>query len=410
MAQKSKWTFMVYLAGDNNLQEYGTIDLEEMKKVGSSPDLSLVAQFDCMSDQATRRYHLTANHTLDADCVATLPETNTGDPQVLIDFITWACTTYPADHYALILWNHGAGWKDDDIYRIARDRGLADEIPRGQIRGLSSGRVSRALFSTTVEQMAEEATRRAILFDDSAADFLDNIEMKRALQQAAPAFNGQLDLLGFDACLMSMLEVHYQLRDTCQVVVGSQEVEPGDGWPYDDVLLSLAADPTLTPEALGRAIVDAYVDWYRATYPSLDVTQSAISLSGIEPVAAATTDLADVLKRSLSATRTLGLLFKALRSAQTFTDRDYVDVAHFCGLLAESDEEGAIGARARAVVERLAGASSPVIAEAHHGTMVKDAAGLSLYLPTRILSPLYSGLDFALEHHWDDFLADFVAS
>ena len=86
MVQNSKWTFMVYLAGDNNLEEYGTIDLEEMKRVGSTADLSLVAQFDRMSEQTTRRYHLTANQSLDADCVATLPETNTGDPQVLVDF------------------------------------------------------------------------------------------------------------------------------------------------------------------------------------------------------------------------------------------------------------------------------------------------------------------------------------
>jgi hypothetical protein len=408
MAQSSKWTFMVYLAGDNNLEDYGAIDLGEMKKVGSSADLSLVAQFDRMSDQVTRRYHLTAGESLDADCVATLPKTNTGDPQVLIDFVTWACTAYPADHYALVLWNHGAGWKDEDIYHIAKARGLAGRIPRGQVRALTSGRVGRALFFTTVEQMAVEATERAILFDDSAADFLDNIEMKRALQQAAPAFKGHLDLLGFDACLMSMLEVHYQLRDTCKVVVGSQEVEPGDGWPYDDILTRLAADPAMTPEVLGQAIVQAYVGWYQAGYPSLDVTQSAIGLSRIEPVAAAITGLADVLEEAMTTTKTLGLLFKALRSAQSFSDRDYVDLAHFCGLLAESDKKGAIGAAARAVVELLAGESSPVIAEAHHGTMVKHAAGLSIYLPARIFSPLYSRLDFALQHHWDEFLAAFV--
>jgi hypothetical protein len=153
MAHKSKWTFMVYLAGDNDLEEFGVTDLNEMKKVGSTADLSLVAQFDRMPDQGTRRYYLTAGQSLDADCVATLPETNTGDPQVLIDFVTWACTTCPADHCALILWNHGAGWKDDDIYRIAKARGLAGTIPRGQVQGLTSGRVGRALFSTTVGQM-----------------------------------------------------------------------------------------------------------------------------------------------------------------------------------------------------------------------------------------------------------------
>ena len=408
MVPNLKWTFMVYLAGDNNLEEYGTIDLGEMKRVGSTADLSLVAQFDCMSDQTTRRYYLTANQSLDADCVATLPETNTGDPQALIDFVTWACAAYPADRYALILWNHGAGWKDDDIYRHASARGLVGKIPRGQIRGLASGRVSRALFSTTVEQMAVEAVERAVLFDDSAADFLDNLEMKRALQQAAPAFNGQLDLLGFDACLMSMLEVHYQLRDTCTVVVGSQEVEPGDGWPYDDILTCLAADPAMTPEALGKAIVQAYVSWYQSAYPNLAVTQSAISLSRLEPVAAAISALADRLQESVNTTTVLGLLFKALRSAQSFTDRDYVDLAHFCGLLAEYDQEGVIAVAARAVAELLSGESSPVIAEAHHGTNVQHATGLSIYLPTRIFSPLYCGLDFALKHRWDEFLVAFV--
>jgi hypothetical protein len=102
------------------------------------------------------------------------------------------------------------------------------------------------------------------------------------------------------------------------------------------------------------------------------------------------------------------LLFEALRSAQSFTDQDYVDLAHFCGLLAESDQEGAIGAAARAVVELLAGESSPVIAEAHHGNMVEHATGLSIYLPARIVSPLYSGLDFAVRHRWDEFLIAFV--
>ena len=83
MADAKQWTFMVYLAGDNNLENFGIKDLIEMKMAGSSDQVSIVAQFDCMSDKVTRRYYLAREGELEDNCVAKLPETNTGDPQTL---------------------------------------------------------------------------------------------------------------------------------------------------------------------------------------------------------------------------------------------------------------------------------------------------------------------------------------
>jgi hypothetical protein len=408
MGKNAKWTFMVYLAGDNNLEDFGVKNLGEMKTVGSSDELSVVAQFDRMSDKVTRRYYLTTGQSLPADCVAELPGVNTGDPQALIDFISWTCTTYEADHYALVLWNHGAGWKDDDIYHAAEAMNITNKVSRGQVRSLTSGKPGRVLFSTTLEQLVIEAAQRAILFDDSAADFLDNQELKRVLEEACHALDGQLDLLGFDACLMNMLEVNYQVQKQCQVTVGSQEIEPGDGWPYDAILAKLAADPNMTPEALGRVIVEEYGRFYEARYPGLSVTQSAIRLTGIEPVAAAVSGLAGTLSANLPSQRTLGLILGALRFAQSFTDRDYVDLAHFCRLLAKSDAAGKVNDSAQEVVDLLTGDASPVIAEAHHGAGVENATGLSIYLPVRVLSPFYSRLEFARRYGWDEFLDAFI--
>jgi hypothetical protein len=401
-----KWTMMVYLAGDNNLEAYGGKDLGEMKTVGSTDEIAVVAQFDRMSDQVTRRYYLTADQTLDADCVAELPEVNTGDPEALIDFISWACRTYPAERYAVVLWNHGAGWKDDDIYQIARQRGLADRVTRGQVRGLTSGKVSRVLFRTTLEDIVLEATQseRAILFDDSSADFLDNLELKSVLQRVTNRLGHPIDLLGFDACLMNMLEVDYQVRDTCRLVVGSQETEPGDGWPYDAVLARLVEDPGMAKEELAQIIVETYVSFYQANYPGLPVTQSALSLGGIEAVAEKVNTLAHALMGSMTDRGTLGLLFGALRSAQSFTDRDYVDLGHFCQLLAEADPQGEVGAAAQGAFDLLTGGTSPLIASGHHGSQVANASGLSIYLPARLLSPLYGQLEFARHYAWDEFL------
>lgn len=409
-SQLRRWTVMVYLAGDNNLETYGVKDLDEMKAVGSTDEVAVVAQFDRMSDQVTRRYYLTADQKLDADCVAQLPEVNTGDPEALVDFITWTYRTYRAERYALVLWNHGTGWRDEDIYRVARRRGVVDKVTRGQVRGLASGKASRALFATTLERLVNEAaqTGRAILFDDSSADFLDNSELKRVLREAVHRIGHPLDLLGFDACLMNMLEVDYQIRDMCRLVVGSQETEPGDGWPYDAILAHLADDPDVTLEALGQVIVEAYVSFYQAHYPGLPVTQSAVSLADIEGVAEMVDALAHTLMDSLTDRGTLGLLFGALRSAQSFSDRDYVDLIHFCQLLAEADFGREIGAAAQRVIDLLTGEVSPLVAEGHHGPGVSNARGLSIYLPARVLSPLYSQLEFAQQYGWDEFLDAFI--
>ncbi len=70
------------------------------------------------------------------------------------------------------------------------------------------------------------------------------------------------DLLGFDACLMSMVETAYAMRQGAKTMVGSEELEPGLGWKYDDWLTALSADPTMDPDTLGTAVVKSYQSNY----------------------------------------------------------------------------------------------------------------------------------------------------
>jgi hypothetical protein len=413
-----QWTWMVYLAGDNNLEAFGVKDLLEMKKVGSTNRVNILAEFDRMSDLVTRRYAISADRTLDQDCVQQIPEVNTGDPQALVDFCSWAMQNYPAEHYALILWNHGAGWKDDDVYRSAQKSGVERLISRRQVRGLASGKSSRALFSNTLQHIVSEIVQnqRAILFDDTSADFLDNHELKRVLNVVCQKIGSQLDLLGFDACLMNMLEVIYQVRDTARIVVGSQETEPGNGWPYDTLLEKLVQQPSMSAFTLGGEIVKTYLDYYQTNYPQFPTTQSAVDASRIEPLAKAVGELGSVLSSLLGETSTrsmtLGLVFSALRQAQSFSDRDYVDLLHFCRLLAEQDTENSTGihSAAQEVVEILEHPASPIVSAGQHGPGMFQAHGLSIYLPARTFSSLYEQLDFAQEHQWDEFLQAFVDS
>jgi len=59
MDTQPKWTFMVYMAGDNNLSDAGETDLGEMAAVGSTADVNLVVEFDRIGDEAhTKRYYV----------------------------------------------------------------------------------------------------------------------------------------------------------------------------------------------------------------------------------------------------------------------------------------------------------------------------------------------------------------
>lgn len=114
---KAKWTVMVYISGDNDLEEYVVKDIElELAPTGSSANVQVVALADrgpgydtSRGDwQSTKLYHVTQGMTADsASAVADWGERNMGDPQTLIDFVTWTKAKYPADHYVLYFWGHG---------------------------------------------------------------------------------------------------------------------------------------------------------------------------------------------------------------------------------------------------------------------------------------------------------------
>ena len=81
---EKQWTVMVYLAGDNNLDSAGVIDLKEMKKVGSSDRINVIAQFDRQGkDLSTNRYYIRKGSTLPKDIVGSLARRIWGTPVYL---------------------------------------------------------------------------------------------------------------------------------------------------------------------------------------------------------------------------------------------------------------------------------------------------------------------------------------
>ena len=129
---KAKWTVMVYISGDNNLESYVISDIEtELAPTGSARDIQVVALADRGPGastgpddwKTTEYFHVlpgmkatlaNADAAWDANHVDELDMAN---PQTLVDFVTWTKANYPADQYALIFWGHGWNWHPGYVMR-----------------------------------------------------------------------------------------------------------------------------------------------------------------------------------------------------------------------------------------------------------------------------------------------------
>ncbi|MFX1517501.1 MAG: clostripain-related cysteine peptidase [Promethearchaeota archaeon] len=236
----SEWTIMVYMAGDNNLEGFAIKDLNEMESVDLPSNINIIVQMDRTPKYdtsngdwtETRRYKVI--HDSDIDLISStllenLGELNMGDPTTLTDFVLYGIDNYEANNYAIILWDHGGG--------------LAG----------------------------------ACWDDTSSSDYLNLEEIESSLRTIRSDKDLKINVLGFDACLMATFEVAYQYQEYADILIASEDVEPGDGWPYDLILENLAKKPSMSPEELATTITSRYGQFYEAK-ANYATTLSAISL------------------------------------------------------------------------------------------------------------------------------------
>lgn len=148
------------------------------------PELHAIA---VLKDARVYRVRKDSSSAIKSEIIARPGEVNMGAPNVLGSFLPSALSTFPAQHHALILWNHGGGWATHAI-----DHNAA---------GVAGGH-----------------------------DKLTFPKLRQAISEALAKVNVQkLDLIGFDMCLMAQLETASELSGLADAMVASQAVEPGDG-------------------------------------------------------------------------------------------------------------------------------------------------------------------------------------
>ena len=367
-------TVMIYMVGSNLESRLGnaTKDLEEIDGAGLSFDNYNVIAYTGGSTRwvsdvpCDRNCVLDMSRTEEERVVAqTSGNANMGLPETLSYFLNYCAENYPADHNMLILWDHGGG----------------------------------PLWGYGVDELY-----------DSDALLLD--EMQTAMESSA--FRGgeggkKLDLVGFDACLMGSLECMSIWQNYADYYVGSEELEPGDGWNYeflkvleqDDIYAGGAKDAEggsdaggakdaedgkgsgTFARAVGESILASFEEYYDGkkseTY-NPDLTLACVDLGGIDALNGALDALAEKmadgveegdyaeLMRDRSDIKSFGMTRDSQGTVSFYYD--LVDVGNFADHMEEFYPQ-----EAAAVREALGAAVAGSYAN------IDDASGMTLYYP-----------------------------
>ncbi len=286
------WTLLIYMNAKNNLEEDALLNFKQLAAIGSTPTVNLVVELGRPQTHYTDSYGPwsgTLRFHVQKD-MKPVPSQATSNTPVKADmasagnlakFVDWGRTHYPAKHYALVIWDHGQGWR----FKLAlthQDR--------------AAGRLPAPPHHLTATPPAVTGGFRSISSDDDTGHIMYNRDIQNEL--GALLKPDKLDIIAFDACLMQMVETAYAMRDIALYMVGSEELEPGAGWNYTPLVQNLTTNPTTDAPGLARAIVDSYKAEYGDDHAT---TLSALDLRQIDPTAKALTTLANHLAQRIPA-------------------------------------------------------------------------------------------------------------
>jgi hypothetical protein len=313
---------------------------------------------------------------------------------------------YPAEKYIVVLWNHGSGFRfrGDGRYLVS---------PRAETSRVG---IRRPLFNKSPLLGGLPDAAKNILSDDMTRISVDMIELGNALRDSGFVEPNKIDILGFDACLMNMLEVAYEMSNFAKFIVGSEELEPGKGWPYTLDVELLNKTQSESADELVPKLVKNYGDFYnqeseRDQWP---ITQSAIDLSQVKDLAASIGNFGTALAATLPDTmpKLSDIREQVQYYAASVDYDDYCDLVDFADLCMNNINNENVKNAAKEVISN---AKKVVKAEVHYGDSVAHSYGLTIWCPEtaskyRNNIKAYELLAMTKEYGgWNKFLATYHA-
>lgn len=330
-----KTTLMVYMIGSDLEAQAGagTRDLMEMAASGVDLERVNVVVYAGGSPHWHNESADPQEHNLlwlteeGFEKITSIPTSSMGEAACLSNFLTYAHANFPADEYALVLWDHG----DGPVIGYGKD----------------------------------------MLFDK---DSLTLQEMGQAMENS-PFAEEKLAWVGFDACLMASAELACVWGDYAHYLVASQETEPSFGWNYDFLAsVGQVSTPELLPQ-LTQGYLASCLEYYESRgYEDRDTTLSCVDLSYATKLNSAINDLfaqaAPAVEDQYNTLSAKRVQTRALGRASTGSEYDLIDLQDMTAQLED------LYPKETAAIQKILG--DMVISNA---TNAENCCGLSLYYP-----------------------------
>ncbi len=408
-----KWLLMIHMAADNNLYQFGLEDVNEMEQgLGQNPaaaeQVDVLVLFDGLPKGDSKILRIKPDPgPLNKNIVSEViddkgfvipasKEIDSGDVTTAAKFVDFATKNFPAQQTLHAIWNHGSGiYRNGVNHRAANGFGPVGNFFDTIAGGGESGQKARGNVS------------KVFASDDSGSE----MHLKDVQTFIGPAnrnLNRPVDIVGFDACLMQHIETAYQYKGLANILVASEELEPGAGWDYNGFVGALAKNPSMTPPQLATAMVDTFTKFYQATGD--DATLSAVDINKVgNTLVPALNAYAQVLQGSLATEK--AAINAARSQTQTFYNRDAADLGDFVKKYTAATRNQRAGQAGQALQAAM---QASLIAEGHTGSGVRNATGIQAYFPTATMSynrryDDASFLRFAETQGWGGFLKAFTA-
>ncbi len=361
---------MTFINARNNLSVSGPQSVNMMEKIGSSERINVLAELGTSDDKGISRRYEIKKDTVPSQITSpyqSMEDSDMGDWKTLSEFAKWGVKNYPAKHYMLIVWGHGLGRRDPE-----------SDIGVGQERGIS--------------------------FDDSTGNFIRNSQLGRALKDIGV----KLDVYASDACIMQMASVVYEIKDSAEFIVGSEETIFTFSFPYEAILKRLDSGDISALQA-SKIITEEYQKMYKIPPPGFKGTTISAVRAGALPAFVKNLNswIAQAAKPAMhagiksSAEKTLGFYY---HSANQFNPMSK-DLYHFISLAtASTGDNPALRAESNKLLRFMKDELivSNKISGGENG--YSNAHGLAIYMPQFMYDTSYDETAFAKISYWDDFL------
>ena len=367
-SEQAKWTVMVYIAGDNNLEEAGIIDINEMEMIGSSEDVNILVEMDRSPRyhsghdnwSGARRYYITEGQTdkIESILLSDLGTVDSGSADTFLDFFTWGTQNFPAERIALIFWNHGWSWSLQNTTNPTK--GIMDDESTGSSLSVANGDLSQLLEDFTTET------------------------------------NQSIDLLGMDACTMMSWEIATVAAPWAETLVASQDYVSWNGWNYTDTLRDLQENPSMDSLELGESI--GYRFWQTG-----DINISVLDLTLLPTFNESLDSFADALINSEDDYN----FYAAARQSYSYDGRDGVDhdlLGLINNLIDNVEDTTVLQAR-----QDVLGVFETMIYSNYVQEYLDGSNGLSIYSPpdrSYDLDASYMSASWSTNHKWDNLLSE----